>query len=101
MCKSFQKLCTILGSLVTTSDWNLMESRVASCIRFSEYVEFMSATTLEIAMTEFMPNSIQTIFSSLFLNVFAQLICLMRKICHGYLYILCKLTCKLGFTKAK
>ena len=62
-----------------------MESRVACCIRFSEYVEFMSATTLEIPMTEFMPNSIQTIFSCLFLNVFAQLICLMRKICQWLL----------------
>ena len=59
-----------------------MESRVVSCIRFSEYVEFMSATTLEIAMTEFIPNRIQTIFSSLFLNVFAQL---MRKICQWLL----------------
>ena len=42
----------------------------------------MSATTLEIAMTEFIPSSIQTIFSSLFLNVFAQL---MRKICQWLL----------------
>ena len=39
-----------------------MESRVACCIRFSEYIEIMSPTTLEIAMTEFIPNSIQTIF---------------------------------------
>ena len=75
-----------------------MESRVACCIRFSEYVEFMSATTLEIAMTEFIPNSIQTIFCSLFSNVFAQLC---EKFANGYLYILCKLTCKLGFAKAK
>ena len=75
-----------------------MESRVACCIRFSEYVEFMSATTFEIAMTEFIPKSIQTIFCSLFLNFFVQR---MRKFANGYLYILCKLTCKLGFTKAK
>ena len=79
-----------------------MESRVRF-LHFSEYVEFMSGTTLEIAMTEFMPNflSIQTIFSSLFLNVFAQLICLMRKICQWLLVYIVQVTCKLGFTKAK
>ena len=59
-----------------------MESRVACCIRFSEYIELMSSTTLEIAMTEFIPDSIQTIFCSLFSNVFGQL---MRKICRWLL----------------
>ena len=66
-----------------------MISRVACCIRFSEYVAFMSATTLEIAMTEFIANSIQTIFSSLFLNVFAQL---MRKICQWLLVYIVQVT---------
>ena len=59
-----------------------MESRVACCIRFSEYIELMSSTTLEIAMTDFIPNSIQTIFCSLFSNVFGQR---MRKICEWLL----------------
>ena len=57
-------------AIFTTSDWNLMESRVACCIRFSEYIELMSPTTLEIAMTEFIPNSIQTIFCSLIFKCF-------------------------------